>query len=847
MRLSNWRKKLNWEKLWLKNRFLTETMEKFTQKYINLIPWILAAIVFAMLAISIERSVSPLYRYAKQREVEQTQSAIGRLEKIVADMFAELAKNTYATSEGMDFAKLTSQAIEGENIRFFRMKVNEIRTFLKADFVEILSKDAEVLISQPYWEDRVSEYFPNWHVLKNTKFNEQNNTFELVEGNLYALSSKYIFLDGHHIGYLIIGKEVNASLLDQWSFSLTTELALLVGEEKRYSTLKDEENMVFISEANKKDDLVEHNGTTYSFNEYQILNSEKKNLGTIQIAMSLKKLFESLKLIPKSIIYYVTPLVIICLLLVFSISKGLISLSARLKRALFIIENQNKDLENKVAQRTKELSTKQQEISAIFKSVPTGVVVIEKNGQIGHEYSRETEKIFETENLGTLQFSNFLIDVSNLSEDEKERSRQVINTCLGEPSLTFELNKGNLPKEYMIHMSDKNKFIQINWSYIIDEERNIDKILACINDVTQFKILEQESHNQREKLKIFNSIMNLDAQQYASYSQGMFSLLEKLREIIEENINFNKENLEGALRYLHTIKGNSRTYGFTGICDITHHIESRICENKNHITQDWFRNQMVELDNRWKKITDMARRIQNFSKGMSAKCGSLVLTDIDVQDLLADLEICKQSSKPNLNGIIDNIKQLRACSFADTIEPCLQELKILCEEHEKGLPEVCIKGRKTFIKSEYINQFQDIFGHLFKNSFSHGFLESKSDSFVIYIDIEKEQEGFHIYYQDSGPGINIKKLRDKVKTLGDLPEQDLDDLQVLANLIWESGVSTKDKITEVAGRGIGMDAVKFFIEELGGGVAVNLLEPEVNNSGFIKFKLDIYFPRQIIL
>ncbi|MFK7827484.1 MAG: hypothetical protein AB8G05_25285 [Oligoflexales bacterium] len=45
-------------------------MEHLVKKYINLIPWLLAAIVVAMLIVSIERSVNPLYHYAKQREIE---------------------------------------------------------------------------------------------------------------------------------------------------------------------------------------------------------------------------------------------------------------------------------------------------------------------------------------------------------------------------------------------------------------------------------------------------------------------------------------------------------------------------------------------------------------------------------------------------------------------------------------------------------------------------------------------------------------------------------------------------------------------------------------------------------
>ncbi|MFK7827483.1 MAG: Hpt domain-containing protein [Oligoflexales bacterium] len=762
-------------------------------------------------------------------------------------MFEELGKNTYAISEGMDFAKLTANAIEGENIRYFRMKVNETRTFLKADFIEILGIDGEVIISQPYWVNRVSEVFDDWHVLKNTEYNKQNNTFELIENKLYALSSKYIFLDGNHIGYLLIGKEVNASLLDQWAFSINTELALIVGDEKKHSTLRDGKKVIFLSKKNKKDDLVQYGGTTYSFSEFEIANSEKEYIGTIQVTTSLKKLFESLKVISKSIIYYVVPLALICLLLVFLISKGLISLSSSLKRALLIIEHQKKDLELKVVQRTKELSETQRGISAILKSVPTGVVVIEKNGKIGLEYSRETEKIFESSEIASQDFSKLLIDVSNLSEDEKQRSQQIINTCLGEPNLTFEINKGSLPNEFLINIAGKDKFIQINWSFTIDEHQNIDKILACINDVTEFKTLEQESLNQREKLKIFNSIMSLDAEKYSTYSESMVGLLASLHEINNDENILSKNNLESALRYLHTIKGNSRTYGFTGVCDITHRFESGINENKSEISIDWFCRKMEELEARWKKITDMASGIQNFSSGIMSRKGSLVMSNQEIDNLLVEIEICQQSSKPNLNRIAKKIKHLRASSFADTIAPCVKEFNALSKDHSKNMPELCIKDQKVLIKNEYQILFQDIFGHLFRNSYSHGFLESEPSLFRIDLDIQIDGGGFHVFYQDSGFGLNLQKLRQRAQKLDNISNKQMESPQFLANLIWESGVSTKEQVDDVAGRGIGMNAVKHFIEEIQGYAAVNILQDSSSNPDYVKFKLDLYFPKHLTL
>ena len=58
-------------------------------------------------------------------------------------------------------------------------------------------------------------------------------------------------------------------------------------------------------------------------------------------------------------------------------------------------------------------------------------------------------------------------------------------------------------------------------------------------------------------------------------------------------------------------------------------------------------------------------------------------------------------------------------------------------------------------------------------------------------------------------------------------------------MIYRAGVSTRDQVTDISGRGIGMDAVKTFLEENGGNIDIEL-NGKKDNLGFRPFRFIIY-------
>lgn len=216
---------------------------------------------------------------------------------------------------------------------------------------------------------------------------------------------------------------------------------------------------------------------------------------------------------------------------------------------------------------------------------------------------------------------------------------------------------------------------------------------------------------------------------------------------------------------------------------------------------------------------------------------------VDMADLLRKLaqdgSLSKYLKDPTLPGILKKIEALSADTFQGAIHQALSSAPKLAVQLGKAAPAIRFSGEDFKIDKRHSAPLEEVFVHLVRNSIDHGFSKTSRDN---SINIEViESAGFNeIHYYDSGRGLNIEKLR--TKAVEKKLIQPYAPLSELAQLIFVSGISSAEKVTEVSGRGVGMDAVKGFIEDLGGEAKVVLTEDQVRVDGFIYFKLVMKLP-----
>jgi len=144
--------------------------------------------------------------------------------------------------------------------------------------------------------------------------------------------------------------------------------------------------------------------------------------------------------------------------------------------------------------------------------------------------------------------------------------------------------------------------------------------------------------------------------------------------------------------------------------------------------------------------------------------------------------------------------------------------------------ELFISGEETELDRTVIDEIGDPLMHLLRNAADHG-LESneerrahgKNSAGSIYLDAYQDGNNIVIEVRDDGAGINVEKVKKKAVEKGTLSQEQADSMSEkdAIDLLFRPSFSTADTISEISGRGVGLDVVKTKIESLGGDIEAN--------------------------
>nr|WP_308742339.1 chemotaxis protein CheA [uncultured Anaerocolumna sp.] len=144
--------------------------------------------------------------------------------------------------------------------------------------------------------------------------------------------------------------------------------------------------------------------------------------------------------------------------------------------------------------------------------------------------------------------------------------------------------------------------------------------------------------------------------------------------------------------------------------------------------------------------------------------------------------------------------------------------------------ELYMSGEETELDRTVIDEIGDPLMHLLRNAADHG-LESNQERIVagkpevgsIFLEAYQDGNNVVIEVRDDGGGINVEKVKKKAVEKGTLTQEQADVMSEkdAIDLLFRPSFSTADTISEVSGRGVGLDVVKTKIESLGGDIEAN--------------------------
>lgn len=199
----------------------------------------------------------------------------------------------------------------------------------------------------------------------------------------------------------------------------------------------------------------------------------------------------------------------------------------------------------------------------------------------------------------------------------------------------------------------------------------------------------------------------------------------------------------------------------------------------------------------------------------------------------------RDSLDPTTRGILTHLRR-RALDLQDlTLRARMLPLDTLFRQYPRAIHDIARKldkkiqietaGGDTELDRVVMDRLHEPLLHLLRNSCDHG-IESperrqavgKPEAGVIRLRASTSQGHVHLQIEDDGAGIDWQKLRDKAVRQDWMNREEAERAteEQLSQLLFRAGVSTADQITDISGRGVGLDVVRAFLDEIHGGIHV---------------------------
>lgn len=522
------------------------------------------------------------------------------------------------------------------------------------------------------------------------------------------------------------------------------------------------------------------------------------------------------------------------------------------------LQSMNDNLEGLVAERTEQLREKTLDIQSMLQNMPQGVLTLTADHKIHPEYSAYLETIFETKELAGKHAIELFFSDSSIGSDALSQVEAAVSSCIGEDSMNFEFNSHLFVTEIDKTMADgRVKSLELGWSPICDANDVVDKLMICVRDVTELKRLEREAGAQKRELEIIGQILAVSQEKFNDFIDGSFKFIDENRGLIQGIDQKDLERVNLLFRNMHTIKGNARTYGLTHMTNLVHETEQAYDDLRKNDEAEWVPQSLLTQLDEVKVLVEEHARINEHVLGRKGpgRRGSvekyLMVEKEQVENSLRLAGDVDQNDIVALRGALNQISRTLNLIGTDRIEDVLagivDSLPSLAKELGKEAPVVRIDDHGIVVRNQVSALLKNLFTHLLRNSMDHGLEDAatrqargKPIAGRIDLDVSLDDGKLCIRLRDDGRGMAIAKIRERALGLEMLTVDEARSAKAVAMMIFASGFSTAEQVTEVSGRGVGMDAVKGFLEKEGGGIEVNFLDDK--EADFRPFEMVITLP-----
>lgn len=441
-------------------------------------------------------------------------------------------------------------------------------------------------------------------------------------------------------------------------------------------------------------------------------------------------------------------------------------------------------LERRVAERTRDLDLKNTEMRLVLNNVDQGLVTIDRDGVLQQERSEAFDLLFGTPALGVTLAAHLEPHAPGTEDAFGLAWEEAV-----EGLLPLELTLEQMPSSLQ---TTAGKEIMIEYRPILDGDQ-LQRALVIFTDVTVQKARERADAAQSETIALFESVMH--------DRSGFTDFFNESQRIIDGVLRATPDETELVLRGLHTLKGNFGVFRLRRMAEEIHELEDHCIELGAVLS--------AEDNMRLRSTWDAFRERVTIFLGE----GQTQMT-IDVAEQQELLAIARRSQAHST--VLDAIQALTHERCEPRLQRLAGEAKRLSERLGRGPLTLAVEGGELRIPPGS-SWLWGLLPHLVRNAVDHGLnCEGLDRAPKLRLAVRRLERSLIVEIEDNGRGVNWEAVQRKALKLG---LAHTTQAQLTAALFADK-LSTRDSVSDISGRGVGLSAVKSEVEARGGEVEV---------------------------
>jgi two-component system chemotaxis sensor kinase CheA len=482
------------------------------------------------------------------------------------------------------------------------------------------------------------------------------------------------------------------------------------------------------------------------------------------------------------------------------------------------IKSQNPDCSSKAndsSASNETLALTNETITEMLDIFGQGCLAFDMDGKCDGIYSRKCIDL-----LGIDPFGKSIFDVLLVPKQEQEQLQDLIEMIFMPPSHAIPISDLLLflPKQIK---SISGLLVNIDYKGIFDKNGYVKKIVAVLTDMTfqieAKKMVEAEKNKAKSIIKI--SQRQKDFINFIKELRGAIRGLKSSLAIFSESNNqfdATKIRLD-----LHTLKGFAGIFGLLDLVDVIHEVEAHMSNTGVN-----YHALGCKIEEEMNSILTWTRLLlgNNFEQAEEMRQVKMHL----IKDFYTEL---------NNQAVPNSLKELFfenfiAIPLVDIIADYDTQISDVAMDLSKQVDPIELESN---IKALFMDGYGGLFAsfvHIFNNILDHGIelpekrqeLDKNPSGHIkigIFLDTNSNVKNIlRIIIQDDGAGINPEIIRNKLKNADPEGDWQQESDEEIIQRIFSPGFSTKQDISKLSGRGVGMDVVFSEVKKLGGTILV---------------------------